>query len=211
MSDNPITSKEAWLEYALKVRNHVWEMYQEEACEFLHVELWLKENPHKPPGAEKYDPASCYMFIGHFTEGEGLPPLAESKAAFAMLVRTASTAGLGIASLVYNDFWQINLKPGEKPPDDLSKDPRATLALLFRAEHQDYGINWWTATVKDTDGKRSLEMWKEHSHPIHGQLLSYIAPRTPPITIRMVAHILLKDLDKRKEADEAPDEGVDKP
>lgn len=200
MSTDPTMSKEAWLSHVLEVRNKVWQSHQEEESRLAHVVLFLREDPLALPG-KVYTPRAQHVFAGDFYDGpEAAIPIEDFKEAWARMITCTSIAGLGIASIIYQEAWHLTLGPGEKPPNDFSKDPRAIEHLIFRAEHLEYGCNWWTAKIHHVDGKRSMDEWETHDGALGGRLFEFLPRRKPGYMHRMVAREMLERLKSSEEA-----------
>ena len=193
---DPTTSKEAWLCHVLEMRNRVWKSYEEDDATLVHVILYLREDPKKLPGIPLEERAA-HMFAGHFYNGpDAVMPIEQFKAAWAQIVVFTAIAGVGIASIVYQELWTLDLPKGETPPEDYSTDPRAKDVFVFRAEHLDYGCDWWSAEIERPDGKRKMTNFEKRDGAIAGRMFEFLPRDKPTVPQRMAAQFALQRLNE---------------
>jgi hypothetical protein len=200
MTTDPTTSKEAWLAHVIEQRNVVWNDYQDDEADLAHVILYLREDPKALPG-KKLEPRGAFMFAGHFYVGpEAAMPIEDFQRAWSQMIVFTSVAGLGIATVVYQEIWRIDpekVSEDEVLPDDYRDDPRAEEHLIFRAEHLDYGVNCWGAQITRPDGKRHLAPWEDIGN-IGGPMFEFLARDKPTTRQRMAAREILQRLEAQK-------------
>lgn len=204
MSTDVTTSKKAWDVYVVETRDQIWKDYEKKDTDLANVILYLREDPSQVP-VKKLSPRAVHVFVGDFYDGpDAAVSIEQFKEAWSRMIRLTAIAGLGIATVIYQKVWLIELdKDDDSPlPDNFADHPDAQKYLFFRTEHLEYGVKCWLSLITQDGDNRCLGPWEE-TPGTQGRLFSFLPHDTPPAATRLLAHKLLLQLADTKERGDA--------